>query len=264
MKSFSLKVVCLFFFLFSFLFSHSHFERDNIKSNEATIQMMVKSVRKVLDDNWFIVQTDSGFTVNYCKTCNQKYLDSVKGVEVPSVTKEYFYEMFGPDSISNFSTVSYPFGGMSDEDKKEWYGKTGVLSFNIYIEEKWEQQKVDSIQTVNDAEKKILMESYPHVYGEMRFSDYRYWVPNHKKMTRLPYNSAWYGNAIFINPSIECFLCSTLLAKEEHYYNNPENFIEDERVRALFAIAYALGIRDYNIVNSTEWMEEYYDRLRNE
>ena len=65
-------------FILLIIICSSSFSRDKKKSDNGlhdTISLIVSKVEAAINQDWFIIQNDSGFTVYYCTTCQQRYID---------------------------------------------------------------------------------------------------------------------------------------------------------------------------------------------
>ena len=244
-------------------------------SNEELTEICNK-VEQVIGEDWFVHQTNNGFEVYFCRSCNENYQKWVneqeffhRPVHDTPISDKKRYNFFKPelaDSVSYYSLVSNiprPFDDpLRDEHLKECYQKNGVLKFTFRLERKWGTKKVNDAQTNNELLKTQILSTPLYKTGMGIFSDYRFWLPESylRQRTekhydfyfeRLPYTSCWYDYSIFFEQDKPFFFSAVMFVNpsEEKYFDNKANFIEDERCRTLKIIALTLGINDFTLIN---------------
>jgi hypothetical protein len=225
-----------------------------------SVDLIIESIEVNLGNEWYVKKHESGFTAYFCRTCNQKYLDSLKINPVSlNIDRYYFFDKYGPDSVSYYTTVSFP-PQFTEEEELEWYKKNGVLKIRVDFEETWSKAKFKEIYLKNDSLKNEILKESLSKSNESIFADYRYWLPEErwKKRTqmfdfyfqKLPYSSKFINCSIFIDPSKPEHFCAPLLTDNtSNYWNVRANYLEDERRRALIVISEALGIKNYKIIH---------------
>lgn len=242
---------------------------------EEITQICLKT-EKLIGEEWFLQQSENGFVVYFCRSCNEKYQkwisdEKLADNQVDSLSlrkgRQLFFKPEFVDSVSYYGTVSRPtmsFDATEDEKNnynKNWYKRNGVLKFEIRFEEKWSDEKIIELQKNNcllegEILKIPLLKSNTNI-----FSDYRFWLPEDyfKLRTaaydfyfeRLPYASTLFDYSVFIIPDKPFFFCDVLYVNKSNdlYFNVEANFIEEERLKTLKIIVLSLGINDYKIVN---------------
>ena len=245
------------------------------KEQQLFVENICNNVKQVIGDEWFISQTNEGFDVYYCRTCNENYQKWLN--EKNRFWKEHYdtpisqskrYEFFSPelaDSVSYYATVSRPSRAFDDtlnsEFDRDWYKKNGILKIQVRFEKKWTDEAYCEVEQKNELLKTEMLKEPLYKASMDMFSDCRFWLPElyWKQRTascdfffqRLPYKSCFYDYSIFIVPDKPYFFTDVLYvdSADEFYYKNKNNFIEDERCKILKIIAVSLGITDFKLVN---------------
>ena len=264
--------------LFNVIFSQSinNLFAQQKPSNEELTEICNK-VEQVIGEDWFVHQTNNGFEVYFCRSCNENYQKWVKNNDFSLGTENHAthftqkdrYNFFKPelaDSMSYFGTVSqlvHPFIDSAQlRNFKAEYPNNGIMKFVFKIDRKWTEKKVSDAAANNELLKTEILSTPLYKTSMDIFSDYRFWLPESylRQRTekgydfyfeRLPYSSCWYDYSIFIEQDKPWFYCEPAYVdpSEENYPGNPRIFIEDERCRTLKIIALTLGINDFTLIN---------------
>lgn len=245
---------------------------DN-ETDQDHIDTLIRRVEHVLSDEWFIVKQKNGFDVMFCRSCNDAYLDSVnnkpfynqfegqKSVARNFFSREAFFTENGPDSVCYLPTASRVRSTDTTQIKK-LYKANGIMKISVRIAPKWTNIAyvlADSNNTILKNE--ILKEDLGKTDMSI-FEDYRYWIPTQLwlleriknfdfSFKQLPYSSVWFNYSIFIYQDKPIQFCKALYCDptQSNYYKDERNNLEHVRAVALNSIAYALGIKDYKILN---------------
>jgi hypothetical protein len=260
-----MRLASLIVFLLSgiFIFAQKknrvNFSSEFPENKKDSIDLIIDQVKKVLSDEWYITRVENGFTVSFCRSCHENYLDSLAELDnIPVIEKDFFFRKQGPDSVLYYSIVNRAVVAPNQPGPAE--SPDGILVIRVDFHHKWSHDKLDSVQKMNDGIKKELMTGPLYKTSPTVFSDYRYYVPDitfkntatgsSYRFQHLPYSSDWYNYSIFIDPSINCFHCWPKIpanAPDDLYKQEDE--LNQERIRTLYAIAFALGIKDYKIAD---------------
>ena len=257
--------------LYLFLLAYS-FNGFSQKISSEKLELIRSEVQSVLGDDWFLTPTESGFKVTFCRSCQKRYVDSCNSNELTMFLRRSRDSFFSPDkadSVCYYTTVSNPPHPFYDDKNDsirhlamlETYIANGILSFEIRIEKKWSDKKVQEIAARNDTLKTEILKEPLYKTSMDIFSDYRFWLPDEylkqrtKKYSfyfeRLPYSSEGYDYSIFIIQDKPYYFCSPLYVdkNDRYFYDNISNELENERRRTLKIIALALGILDFKVIN---------------
>lgn len=257
--------------LLSFCSIQVFFAQLSFKPKLDSIDSLIIRVQNTLSKEWFVEKKANGFDVFFCRSCNENYIDSINNT--PSYnrkniqnnasfkffTREHFFERNGPDSVSYYSTVSQEF---STNEIRKYYEANGVMKIMVRLEQKWSKKKYKSIQNKNNTLKNEITKKSLGKSNMTIFEDYRFWVPNQPwllnrikdydfSFQQLPYTSDWFEYSIFIYQDKPTQFCNIMYCDplDNLYYKNKRNKLEHERLTALTSIAYALGIKNYKVLN---------------
>ncbi len=250
-----MKIIFPLILLFSF---HS------IAQTNSTLDSISSEVKKVLGEDWFLVQKGNGFEIFFCRSCQENYYNSNQSLK----NRYDFFTVDKADSISYYPTVSTGVisPNLSVTERKQqlqkFYSTNDLLSFEVILTPIWDKEKQDSVQRNNKLLEQEILKDPIYKTSMAIFSDYRFWLPddNLKERTskypfyfeRLPYESGTLDYSIFIIQDKSDFFTEACYVdkNDPEYYLNTRNFLEYERVKTLKAIALALGITDFRIINS--------------
>lgn len=241
----------------------------NSQVSENKMDSLYHEIEFLIGDSWYFEEITNGFQVTFCKTCRdsyKRYLDTTNLFN-RNLTRSDFFKPELIDSVSYYSTVSNtPISpNLTKEEKINHYSKiyraNNIMKFEIRFEEKWTQNKIETIQNKNNQLRDSILTKPLYKSNEGIFSDYRYWLPDRrwKERTigldfyfeRLPYNSLILDRSIFIYHNKPFYFSRPMLVdkNDPEYFFKSENELENERQRVLKVIALALGIHDYKVVN---------------
>jgi hypothetical protein len=247
------------------------------KLSKSAIDSITNEVKQLLGNDWFLTPTKSGFTVYFCRSCHEEYIDSCNSAAaqnsafaqrgfVVSRERESFFTPNHADSVSYYGTCCrlVQEHGANDSlkhlEKLKEYKANGIISFEITFDRKWSKKKYNSTQEKNEILRKEILKEPVYKTDLRIFSDYRFWLPREywKERTteysfffeRLPYSSETLNCSIFIKPDKPYWASRPLYVdkSDPRYYDDEANGLEPERQRTLKLIAMALGIRDFVII----------------
>lgn len=247
--------------------------QSDLLSKNDVLDSLIKRVESSLSQDWFVVKKKEGFDVFFCRSCNEQYLDSMdnrptysheniqNGIYRKYYTRTEFFTKNGADSVCYYSTVSMEYSNDTNEINKG-YQPNDILKISVNISPKWNDEKYAEIQSQNNQLKNEIIKESLGKTNTSIFADYRYWIPTQPWLLKrikglnfsfeqLPYSSDWFNYSIFIVQDKPCQFCKVLYCnpKDKSHHNNKRNDLEHERAVALYSIAYALGIKDYQILN---------------
>lgn len=246
------------------------------QTEQKILDSLYREIEFLIGDEWFLERTQDGFSVTYCRTCQEKwkaYEDTTfpAGIIHPRVmsarSRPSFFEPEFIDSISYYTLVSSynpAFGNYTPEEKinyfREFYKANAILKFDVTFSDKWSDKKIGHVLSKNNQLKDSILSKPLYKTSMNIFSDYRYWVPEERfrertkglnfYFERLPYESMIIDESIFIEHNQPFYFGLPMFVdrNDPEYYDNPKNELEDERARTLKIIAMVLGIHDYKII----------------
>lgn len=251
------------------VFASTELNAQNISKPE--IDSLCDEIQQVIGEDWFIVKSNKGFKVYFCRSCFQAYKKSEKksiiADEFPYWPKYEFFDELNVDSVAYYTTVN-AYGAIDsssdslyDATMKQFYRARDHLVFDIKFERKWSDEKYTSVFTNNELLREEIEKENLIFSNDGIFSDYRFWLPTKQwedrtekfnfYFERLPYSSLIMDYSILITPDKPGYFCEPFYVdrSDPKYYANSLNFLEIERRQTLQTIALVLGIHDYKFVN---------------
>lgn len=252
------KSLTLIFCFFSFLIFA---QIDSVKRDS-----LISKIQELISEDWFVRKTQNGFSVYFCRTCNNEYKKVIEERKRPAY-RDGFFSLDKIDSVYYFSMVSSrgisrnPSEEQFEERRKELSKANGIIKIDVIFENKWKNQKYDSICSLNETLKKQSLNNLRPKSSTDIFLDYRSFVPTKEyfrnpdllenSFQKLPYNSLTLLNSLFIYSDFYCFGCEAVWINksDNRFFLRKENYLKKERNRTLQIIALVLGIHDFKIID---------------
>lgn len=252
-------LVLIFTLCFSTLFS---------QLNSLQKSALIEAIEKVINDDWFVVETQKGFDVFFCRSCQKAFRKELDSLGSFFAKERYkFFDLTLVDSVCYYPTVSNPPYKRPDSDSLfhldmiRYYEKNNRVVFKIEFEEKWKKSRYDSIFRNNEILKAEILKQPIYKTSNRIFSDYRFLLPDARFKDRtnmysfyfqkLPYSSSFLNQSIFIYSDKPYFFCDAMYVdlEDQFFYKKSVNRLENERKKALKIIALVLGIEDFEILD---------------
>jgi len=252
------KSLTLIFCFFSFLIFA---QIDSVKRDS-----LINKVKELIGDDWYVRKTQNGFSVTFCRSCNNNYKKAIEEGR-KDVLRDRFLGNQKIDSVYYFSMVSSrgvsrnPSKKQYNDRRREWSKANGIIKIDVIFETKWESQKYDSIYSLNETLKKQSLNNLKPKSSTDIFLDYRSFVPTKEyfrnpdllgnSFQKLPYNSLILPNSLFLNSDFYCYGCEAVWIdkSDNRFFLRKENYLKKERNRTLQIIALVLGIHDFKIID---------------
>ena len=152
------KSLTLIFCFFSFLIFA---QIDSVKRDS-----LINKVKELIGDDWYVRKTQNGFSVTFCRSCNNNYKKAIEEGR-KDVLRDRFLGNQKIDSVYYFSMVSSrgvsrnPSKKQYNDRRREWSKANGIIKIDVIFETKWESQKYDSIYSLNETLKKQSLDTIP-------------------------------------------------------------------------------------------------------
>ncbi len=132
----------------SYLFCFIFFIGTSFSSRQELVIELVEQAKQILPENWFLVQTDSSFSVYFCETALDLPVTR-EGVFVPNedIYGEQFWGAPWPDSVYvvEFDPQNNWSKGGKSEGKKNNKKLNAILLIDVFVGEQSDDQTVNSI-----------------------------------------------------------------------------------------------------------------------
>lgn len=243
--------------ILSFAFALSGFTYKKKKELASVIDKIVIDLEYLLTEDWYVVPNASGFDLNYCPSCMDRYKawkDSSHQQHL--FTRADIFEKFGPDSVYIHSMVS-----IVRTTPEQHFAKTvnnGILQYKVSFVPTWDSTEINRVQAKNDALAAAIFAEPVYKTSEREFSDYRRYVPKnwwkertehlgYTEFERLPYSSTFYDYSIFIDFGDKCYSCRSdyIVSRDQETKTVKLKYLAKTNFQTQLMLAYVLGIPDF-------------------
>ncbi|UKN03828.1 hypothetical protein K6119_10025 [Paracrocinitomix mangrovi] len=248
-----MKLILLALFL-SGSIVFGQFNNKETKTLSAEIDTIILKLEQVLNDEWYVCKINNGFTVNYCPTCEERFITwSSKHEKINSFSAQEVLEKFGPDSILHRSFIN----NYSVSPNPDLFKNNSTLSIKVEFKPKWSSSKISYHQLCMDTLKESILKEPVYKTDLRIFNDYRYHVPTNYWKTRtahlpyefirLPYESFRYEYSIFITPPNNSLHPDFYYVKKDSAGKLNLEYLSGKVISTENIILYVLGINEVSM-----------------